>query len=355
MKKTVFYISVLAVILLIILRAEEVILYARDAMKMCYEIIIPTLFPFFICSSLLIYSGFGSVMAKMTSKIMHPLFNIPPSGSAAFILGIISGFPVGSITCVQLYKSGALSKSEAERLLAFCNNSGPLFIIDSVGVAIYGKLSYGLILYLIHIISSIAVGIIFRSYNKDKHNSPPHILTTNEMPLGEVISVSLSNASSNIISVCFCIIFFSSICRVLLSLAPLSQFADAVVSGLFEFSTGVLKTSMLESSLYKKLLTTSFILGFSGLSVHLQVMTATSQSGLSLKPYILGKLLHAVLALFATAVVFRFVPISTYVFSPSNAILSASFMSVVMMILLANAVIAVITMMFFIGCKRCRT
>ena len=91
MKKTLFYIFVIAIIILIILRAEDVILYARDAMRMCYEIIIPTLFPFFICSSLLIYSGFGSVMAKLTSKIMRPLFNVPPSGAAAFVLGKLFG------------------------------------------------------------------------------------------------------------------------------------------------------------------------------------------------------------------------------------------------------------------------
>jgi sporulation integral membrane protein YlbJ len=354
MKKTIFYIFVITIIILIILRAEDVILYARDAMKMCYEIIIPTLFPFFICSSLLIYSGFGSVMAKLTSKIMRPLFNVPPSGAAAFVLGIISGFPVGSITCVQLYKSGALSKSEAERLLAFCNNSGPLFIIGSVGVAIYGKLSYGLILYLIHILTSLAVGIIFRSYNKNKHNSPPLVLTTNEMPLGEVVSLSLSNASGNILSVCFCIIFFSSVCRVLLSLVPLSNFADAAANGLFEFSTGILKTSMLDISLYKKFLTTSFILGFSGLSVHFQVMSVTAQSGLSLKPYILGKLLHSTLALLVSAVVFRFLPLSTHVFSSSAPVLSVSFMTIVMMLLIANTVIAVVTLLFFMGCKKCR-
>ena len=315
MKKTLFYIFVIAIIILIILRAEDVILYARDAMRMCYEIIIPTLFPFFICSSLLIYSGFGSVMAKLTSKIMRPLFNVPPSGAAAFVLGIISGFPVGSITCVQLYKAGALSKSEAERLLAFCNNSGPLFIIGSVGVAIYGKLSYGLILYLIHIITSLAVGIIFRSYNKNKHNSPPLVLTTTETPLGEIFSLSLTNASKNIISVCFCIIFFSSICRVLLS----------------------------------------FILGFSGLSVHFQVMTVTAQSGLSLKPYILGKLLHSLLAVITSAIVLRFLPLSTHVFSSAAPIMSASFITVVMMILIANIFISIVTLLFFIGCKKCNS
>ena len=68
---------------------------------------------------------------------MRPLFNVAPAGATAFVLGIISGFPLGAICAKDLYKAGNLSKPEAERLLTFCNNSGPLFIIGTVGAAIY--------------------------------------------------------------------------------------------------------------------------------------------------------------------------------------------------------------------------
>lgn len=325
MKKKLFYLFVLLAVALIILRAQSVIRYTQDALILCYNIIIPTLFPFFVCSGLLIYSGFGSVLARLSAGFMRPLFNVSPSGSAAFVLGMVSGFPLGAVTTVQLYQCGAVSKSEAERLLSFCNNSGPLFIIGSVGAAIYGKLSYGVLLYCIHIVSAVLVGILFRGYNKTKHTAPPHRLNTADMALSEVFATALANASKNILTVCFSIIFFAALSRTLLDLAPLPPLLDAAASGICEFSTGVLKTSMLDVSLYRKFILTSFIVGFSGISVHIQVMAVTVRSGLSLKPYITGKLLHGCIAAALTAAALYLLPISMSAFSGSRCILSASF------------------------------
>ncbi len=339
MKKMFFYTAVILTIALILLRAEFVIRYAKDAMEMCYSLIIPTLFPFFVCSGLLIYSGFGSVLARAAQGIMRPLFNVAPSGAAAFVLGIISGFPLGAVTVCQLYRCGSLSKSEAERLLAFCNNSGPLFIIGSVGTAIYGKLSYGIILYVIHIISSVIVGIIFRFYGRGRHNSPPTRLDTADIPLGEVFSAALSNASKNIITVCFSIIFFSAISRALLDLLPLPPLLDSLASGICEFSTGTLKVSVLDSSMYEKFIITSFIVGFSGISVHLQVMAVTAGSGLSLKPYILGKLLHSITAAGITAGALYAFPASAYVFSGKAQVLSLSCAVIPLMLAISASVV----------------
>lgn len=299
---------------------------------MCYELIIPTLFPFFVCSGLLIYSGFGTVLAGVSGKIMRPLFNVSPSGSAAFVLGIISGFPLGAVTAVQLYKSGNLSKSEAERLLSFCNNSGPLFIIGSIGTAIYSNPLWGAILYAIHIFSSVLVGILLRFYKKNKHTSPPTRVNSIELSLPEVFSTALSEAAKNIITVCFSVIFFSSLSRVLLINTQLPSVLDAAVSGIFEFSTGVLKIAELKKSVCERLVLTSFIVGFSGLCVHMQVLSVASGAGLSLKPYIIGKFLHAFIAAVITAAVFKN---TAAVFSPCTRPMSAAF-AVTPLILLAG-------------------
>lgn len=324
LKRSIFYIAASAAVILLLARAEDVIRYSRDAMNICYELIIPTLFPFFVCSSLLVYSGFGSLLARMCGGIMRPLFNVAPSGAAAFVLGIISGYPLGALTAAQLYRCSALSKAEAERLLSFCSCSGPLFIIGSIGVSLYGKPAYGAALYAIHVAASVIVGIVFRRYGKEHHNSPPMELKTEELPLTEVFAKSLRSSVESIITVCFSIIFFSALSRTLLSLAPLPPLLDAAASGLCEFSTGVLKVSMLDKSLYEKLILTSLIVGFSGIGVHLQVMAVTAGSGLSLKPYILGKLLHGIFAAALTAAVFAVLRPAASVFSPAAAPFSGS-------------------------------
>ena len=64
---------------------------------------------------------------------MRPIFNVPGEGSFAFIMGIISGYPTGAKILVNFRKNNIVSREECERLLSFSNNSGPLFIIGTVG------------------------------------------------------------------------------------------------------------------------------------------------------------------------------------------------------------------------------
>lgn len=338
MKQRIFYIAVLAITVLSLIYSERVIIYVRESLTICADIIIPTLFPFFVLSGLLIYSGFGSALAKAAQGFMRPLFNVPPAGAAAFALGIISGFPLGAVTAAELYRCGSLSKSEAERLLAFSNNSGPLFIIGSVGAAIYGRPALGVALYIIHIISSIFVGMIFSQYGKSKHDSPPMRLLTNEMPISEAVAAALKNAAKNIITVCFSIIFFAAVSRMMLDLAPFPPAVHAILSGICEFSTGVINISSLNLGLYEKLVLTSFIIGFSGLCVHIQVMAVTCGAGLSLKPYIFGKLLHGAIAGAITAALLKLLPRTVAVFSGCSSPISAS-CAVIPLMLAAEVVV----------------
>ena len=317
MKKFILYTAIAALICLIVTGAQKSIVFAHDAVNICFEIIIPTLFPFFICSGLLIYSGFCEVLAKLFRFCMKPLFNVSPAGSSAFILGIVSGYPLGAVTAGELYSNNYLSKTEAERLLAFCNNSGPLFILASVGIAVYANIKIGIMLYVFHILAALTVGVLFRFYKKNDFTAPPTVMTSPKRSIGEIFNISLQNALSSMLTVCGAVLFFSVVSRLLLNLVSLNPTADALLSGIMEFVTGTVKISQLNTAIGQKLILTSLIVGFAGLSVHAQVMAVTAKYGLSLKPYIAGKILHGVFAAFYTIVYLHFCPITTAVFKPS--------------------------------------
>ena len=55
-----------------------------------------------------------------------------------------------------------------------------------------------------------------------------------------------------------------------------------------------------EKHLSINIILASFLLGFGGISVLLQVWSVISKTDLSIKPYILGKLLHACFSAFYT-------------------------------------------------------
>ncbi len=91
---------------------------------------------------------------------MKPIFNLPGVSSFPFIMGLISGYPVGAKIVSDLYEKKLCTKEEAERMLSFTNNSGPLFIIGTVGCSFYSSSTIGIILLCTHIAASISVGII---------------------------------------------------------------------------------------------------------------------------------------------------------------------------------------------------
>lgn len=325
MKKSLLNIFAIVITVLMVFFPDLSIAHAKNALILCYEIIIPSLFPFFICSGILVYSGFAKSLSVFFAPVMKPLFNVNENGAAAFVLGIISGYPLGAVTACQLYEGAYLSKSEAERLLAFCNNSGPLFILGAVGSAMYKNLKIGIILYVSHLVSAILVGIVFRFYEKNKFCAPKsNIGTTAQLP-SEIFSKVLANSINSILTVCGAIIFFFTVSSMITELLPLNRTFNAILSAMLEFTGGIKKISLLPVSLGLRLSASSFAIGFAGLCVHIQVMAVTARYGLCLKPYILGKLLHGTFSSFFTYFLFKAFPQSVSTFSIAAIKLSGGF------------------------------
>lgn len=325
MKKYLPYILVGYITVMMLIFPESSIMYARQAINMCSEIIIPSLFPFFVCSGLLIYSGFSQTLSSVCRPIMKPLFNINGSGAAALVLGTISGYPLGAITACQLYDSGYLSKSETERLLAFCNNSGPLFILGAVGAAIYSSHKIGIILYIAHILAALTVGILFRFYAKKKHSAPNYNINQPTLTFPEVFSQVLSSSLNSILTVCGAVIFFSVVANIIAVQMPKNNAFTPLFTGIMELTGGTKSISASPLSLTGKLVMSAFVVGFAGICVHLQVMAIVTKHGLSLKPYIIGKLLHGLLSALYTLIYFKIFPPAEAVFRSSSRALDAGF------------------------------
>lgn len=319
MKKTIPYISVAIVTVLMLITPKNSLENAHRSLMLCFDVIIPSLFPFFICSGLLIYSGMAKSISKFCRPIMKPLFNINSCGASAFVLGIISGYPLGAVTACNLYESGYLSKTETERLLSFCNNSGPLFILGAVGTAIYSNPKIGILLYIAHIFAALSVGFIFRFYASDKHSAPDYTINQSEQGFAETFSQVLNSSINSILTVCGAIIFFGAVSGTISGFLPKNGIAKALITAVLEMTNGINSISLLDISLTNKLLLSAFAVGFAGLCIHLQVMATVAKQHLSLLPYIFGKLLHGIIASIYTLILLKIFPQTLNVFSQSNA------------------------------------
>ncbi len=305
---------------------QEAMEAAREGLRLCYNVILPSLFPFFVLSALVVDLGLAGYIGRALDGIMRPLFNVPGACASAFALGFVGGYPVGARTALSLYQKGMCTKIEAERLLAFCNNSGPAFILGVVGAGVFASSKVGLLLYLAHAAASVCVGFLFRFYKREGKRRERRASPTFE---AERITVAFTGAIKNsflsTLNICAFVVFFTVVIKLLFLsgllpglagvlgalLSPLgfsTQWAERLLTGLIELTSGVW-TLIGDGSTSGKLSMAAFLLGWAGLSVHCQVLSFIGGSGLSVKTYIGGKLLHGGLSALFIGLLLRFFPL----------------------------------------------
>ncbi|MBR5236759.1 MAG: hypothetical protein IKW06_05265 [Clostridia bacterium] len=311
-KKSGAYGLILGLIFLLAWQSEAVISAACEAMVLCYRSVIPSLFPFFVLSGWLVFCGFADLCARRLSPLMMPVFCVGGAGSLALVMGLISGYPTGAKMTAELYSVGHLSCTEAERLLPFCNNSGPLFVVGAVGSAMLGSRFYGMVLYVVHVASAVLVGVIFRFYKRGEPVmvSRKRQRTCEVMGILKGFSTSVKDSVQTMMQVCGYIILFAAlgtgIMAVLKEVAPSFvlfgfRILLEVAGGTFFITQSALPQRVMLSLL-------SFCIGTGGLCVMMQTAGILSDKGLGFKTYVPGKLLQGVLSGVMTYFIYPFLP-----------------------------------------------
>ena len=85
---------------------------AHKGLELWANSVIPSLFPFFVATELLSHTPFVYIIGKYINKLMKPIFNIRGEGAFAFIMGIVSGYPVGAKIVCNLKEQGICSNEE---------------------------------------------------------------------------------------------------------------------------------------------------------------------------------------------------------------------------------------------------
>lgn len=314
--------------LALVLWPEQSMGAMRDGIKLCGNVILPSLFPFFVLSSLVVELGMSRYLGKLLEPVMAPLFRVNGNCAAALALGAVGGYPVGARTAIQIYETGQCSRTEAERMLAFCNNSGPAFILGVVGAGVFGSGAAGLLLYLAHLLASLLVGVLFRFYRpgdgpQTRRGRGPQFQAAS---FPKAFTRSVTGALTSTLNICAFVLFFTVFLRILAHagilkllggllsalLAPLGMdqtWAERLLTGLVEVSSGV--SSLTDGALSGRLSMAAFMLGWAGVSVHCQVLAFLGDSGLSVRTYLVGKLLHGGLSALLASLIFRAVPLSS--------------------------------------------
>lgn len=283
-----------------------------QALALCVQVLLPSLFPFFVLSSMFISTGVIQRLSPRLEKPFQWLFGLPGSFGAALLLGAAGGYPVGAKTIATLYQQGQCSKRDAEKALRFCNNAGPAFLISAVGASLLQDPHAGLKLYAVHVLSALIIGFIYR---KNTDHVKYHCITADHMRSTATISLFLravTDAFSSFLNVSAFVLIFSVISTMLQQLPLIDSLHClpgggilwyGLLAGFLELTSGVacLTQGGLPPSILLPAL--SFLCGWGGCSVQFQTISLLHDAGLSCRQYLKSKLLQGILAALITGMI----------------------------------------------------
>ena len=306
LKKCCFGYASVFMLLLFFKRPTDTAQWVERGLSVCVERLIPSLFPFMIVSALLLSSGIGELLGKIFAKPFGALFGIGAQGSASLLLGWLCGFPIGARSASRLYREGKISGEEYERIVCISGTPSPAFLINVAGAAMLGEAKKGIALYIICLLSCAAVGMVMKNFGRAECGGAP---TVCEKKKGDGIAIAFTRAvtesTTGMLCVCGFVVFFSAFVGALdgflSSVMGDSAIADAIF-GFFEITVGLTRITSAGISAPLTFILCAAASAWSGLSVHLQVISLCSDTVFPISRYFLANLAKsAVGALLALA------------------------------------------------------
>lgn len=282
---------------LLIIDPQTALSGAGEGMELCIKTVIPSLLPFFFISVLLTSHLSGKKIRFLQS--LGKLLRIPAGMESVFLIGLLGGYPVGAQSVAQCYQIGKIEKKNAQRMLGFCSNAGPSFIFGILG-GMFSSPAAAWVLWLIHILSAILVGVILPGGDRKAA-----ILTP-----GKTITAAeaLERAAKIMANVCGWVILFRVVIRfldrwILWIFPPVLRMA---LIGALELTNGCCLLPQLENEGLRFVLASCFI-AFGGSCVIMQTAAVTGNLGAGW--YFPGKMMQTLISfLMATLYQYLFFP-----------------------------------------------
>lgn len=285
---------------LMLRRADIAANCMREGLILSARAIVPSLFPFMVLSELLVASGVGEWIALPFERPFRKLLGLSRAGSCAVVLGLLCGFPIGARCAILSYQKGAIDRTECERILACSSIPSSAFLISTVGMTLWEKAKFGVLLYFCAAFSALLSGILL--YGMQKHRKSNEWNNTKSSPTkvhfeAGMFSTAIKNATLNTLLICAYVVFFCTLTgtlEIVLGRFSASQTTHAILSAVLELSGGVSAIASLNNRQLAVLLTGAAV-GWSGISVHCQMRSLCDGQNLSTRTYLKAKLMQAIL------------------------------------------------------------
>ncbi|MGC5771404.1 nucleoside recognition domain-containing protein [Paenibacillus pabuli] len=331
----------LLLVIAVVVSPKEAFDASIQGLDIWWKIIFPAMLPFLMLSQMLTAFGFTHALGVLLGPLMQRWFRLPGKAGLAIVVGMCGGFPAGADTASRLLQDRQITAKQAGIVASTAHFANPLMIILVIGAAFLHQPAAGYFLLVVHWISGWIANIIgvrllpaesksarIASSSADsEHNktvSDPKKPTSarqaasfrrrslwSQMMLsareaqerdgrgfGKLLGDTVSQAVQTLMMTGGYMIVFAVFIR-LLTLYITPGTSVALWPSLLELHLGAyhLSQSQLSPLLIISLL--AAILGWGGLSSHLQVSAVLKEAGLATTSmfYFTGvRLLHAIIA-----------------------------------------------------------
>lgn len=340
--------SVLYAFFLIVF-VKDVCAAVINSLKVCMEVIIPSLYAFMVISGFIVSSNIYAVLSKPFGLVSRYVFRIPEEYFSVFLIGSIGGYPVGARLLADMADKGKIGKNDAEHMLSYCYLAGPAFICSIAGVKLFSSVKVGMIIFAAVIGANIIIGIITGLGRKVPPKSGKKV--TLDISFDCLIK-SIYSGAAGMFSICAVIVFFSSIICILEKLGAINYAAGfiAKISGLsFSNSIASVKAfieisniSGLTPNNYSLIPLAAALLSFGGICVIIQTAGFTN-GRLSTKHFYFSRIFATIISYFLCKMLIEvFNADVVYVIAPKglahrqNSLIPVLFLLIMTILLLSN-------------------
>lgn len=263
---------------------------AKNGIGYCLEVLIPSLYPFMVLSVFVVKSGLAHKMGGYLEKATQNVFRLPGSAAPTLLMSVIGGYPAGARSIAALYEDGEVTERQAERMLGFCVNAGPSFVITAVGAGFLKSPRSGAILFAVQMIVFLLLGLGCGLTAKQE-TSARRKETKKEIGVSQALILSAADAARATINMCCFVILFAAWMNLVRMLCT-EPVHSAAVSALLEVTGGCSDLARLGAPLW----VVSAAIGWGGICVHFQVLSSLTELKFSKVRFVVFRLLQALLS-----------------------------------------------------------
>lgn len=313
LKRAFFTIALGFLTIIVIIHPEFVSDGIKNGINCSVNILIPSMFFLVFLSVAIARCGVSEKIKKCLEKPTKFLFYLPECTAPVIFLSLFGGYPVGAVGAAELYDKNEITEEQLNRMMLFCVNSGPAFIVSALGKTLLGSTKIGARLFLAQIILSILIGIvsgIVARIKKIKFYSKNKVFQEVDFNFGTVFVDSCKGACIVLANICAPVILFFGIISLLENSGFVNYFS--VILENFEipsWASKILLVSLMEMTQGCTIAANSnapfwmfsWILGFGGLCAHTQILASLKGRSFNYSKFAAFRIINGIITALFTA------------------------------------------------------